>query len=103
LWFEEYRVTEFEQRDEYLEHIMGLPLLTQPQVFGFHPNDDITKDMNETNQVLDLLLLCSSEGSGQAGQSFSPRSNNSSTHHYEKTVALYPFNPKGSMNTVLTQ
>jgi dynein heavy chain len=28
--FEEYRVPEFEQRDEYLEHIMGLPLLTRP-------------------------------------------------------------------------
>jgi dynein heavy chain len=62
-------VPEFDQPDEYLEHIMGLPLLTPPQVFGFHPNADITKDMIETNQVFDSLL-CPSEGGGQAGQSF---------------------------------
>jgi len=31
-------------------------------VFGFHPNADITKDMNETNLMLDSLLLCSAEG-----------------------------------------
>jgi len=34
-------------------------------VFGFHPNADITKDMNETNLLASSLLLCTStEGAG---------------------------------------
>jgi len=38
-------------------------------VFGFHSNADITKDINETNALLDSVLLCSSESGGGQGQS----------------------------------
>lgn len=57
--FPEYQAPALETRDDYLEYIKGLPLFTPPQIFGFHPNADITKDMNETNLILESLLLCS--------------------------------------------
>jgi dynein heavy chain len=41
-----------------------MPVITSPGVFGFHPNADITKDMNETQLLTDSLLTCSSEGGG---------------------------------------
>lgn len=46
---------------EYLDHIQTLPHLIDPTVFGFHSNADITKDINETNLLLDSVLLCSAE------------------------------------------
>jgi dynein heavy chain len=110
--FAEYNIPALDTLEEYLEHIKGLPLLTNPQVFGFHVNADITKDMNETNLILDNLLLCSAEGGGAAGQSFesvlemlvhSIISDFPDEFDYEKAVEAYPFDPKESMNTVLTQ
>ena len=47
---------------DYLNFIRNLPLNSKPEVFGFHPNADITKDINETTLLFDSLLLCSSEG-----------------------------------------
>lgn len=50
--------------EEFLAHIKNtLPLVAPPEVFGFHLNADITKDMNETNMLNDSLLICSSHGS----------------------------------------
>lgn len=49
---------------EYIDHIQTLPHLIHPNVFGFHANADITKDINETNLLLDSVLMCSSEFGG---------------------------------------
>ena len=38
-------------------YINSLPLLAQPEVFGLHDNADITKDLQETNLLLDSLML----------------------------------------------
>lgn len=43
--------------DDYLEFIKKLPVQPRPEVFGFHDNADITKDMNETSLLVDSLLL----------------------------------------------
>ena len=32
-------------RRGYMEYINGLPLISQPEVFGLHENADITKDL----------------------------------------------------------
>jgi len=43
--------------ESYLEFCKNLPLLVKPEVFGMHPNADITKDQNETNSLLGSVLL----------------------------------------------
>lgn len=61
----------YETHEEYLQYIREtLPLITPPDVFGFHANADITKDMNETQQLMNSLLICSSEGGEGGGASF---------------------------------
>jgi len=46
----------------YLTYIRSLPLIPNPEVFGLHENADITKDNQETSQVItanlfDILIL----------------------------------------------
>lgn len=41
----------------YVNYIRSLPICTDPCVFGLHSNADITKDNQETNQLLDGILL----------------------------------------------
>ena len=33
------------------------PIIVKPEVFGLHSNADITKDQNETNLLLNSVLL----------------------------------------------
>lgn len=41
----------------YIDYIRSLPITAEPGVFGFHGNADITKDNQETNQLLNGVLL----------------------------------------------
>ena len=51
----------------YLDYIASLPLTASPEVFGLHENADITKDLKETNLLMDSLLLTQSrDASGEA-------------------------------------
>lgn len=43
--------------DSYLAYIKSLPLNPLPEVFGFHENADITKDKNETNNMIATVML----------------------------------------------
>lgn len=43
--------------EHYLEFIKKLPNQPRPEVFGFHDNATITKDLNETSRLFDSLLL----------------------------------------------
>ena len=81
-------------------------------MFGFHANADITKNINETNLLLDSVLACSSEFGGGEGQSAEdilekliqtilgdfPQS-----YNVPEIIKKYPVEYKESMNTVLTQ
>lgn len=42
---------------EYINYIRSLPICADPCVFGLHSNADITKDNQETNQLLNGVLL----------------------------------------------
>lgn len=48
-WFgpdENFKIPKLATHQEYLDHIQTLPHLIHPNVFGFHSNADITKDIN---------------------------------------------------------
>lgn len=63
-----YKVPDVSSHSEFIEHIRTtLPLVSPPDVFGFHPNADITKDMNETNLITESLLTCNSAGGSSGG------------------------------------
>jgi dynein heavy chain len=47
----------------YLDYINSLPLSTAPAVFGLHDNADIAKDLQESQLLLDSLLLTQSSSS----------------------------------------
>lgn len=52
---------------EYVNYIRSLPICTDPCVFGLHNNADITKDNQETNQLLNgVLLTLPRQTSGEA-------------------------------------
>ena len=42
----------------------GLPLSQTPEVFGMHDNVDISKELQETKQLFDSVLLTQSQGGG---------------------------------------
>jgi dynein heavy chain len=41
-----FKLPKFDGYQEFLDHIQSLPHLIHPNVFGFHSNADITKDIN---------------------------------------------------------
>jgi len=95
-----------------LEAIKALPFNSHPEVFGFHANAEITKDINETNLLLNSLLLCSSEGSSGEGASMEEMLNKlvqtilsdfPAEYDIDAAIKKYPVEYKESMNTVLTQ
>jgi len=95
-----------------LDFIQTLPHIIHPNVFGFHSNADITKDINETNALLESVLLCSSESSGGQGQSQEEILDKliqtilgdfPEQYNIADIMKLYPVEYKESMNTVLTQ
>lgn len=53
-----YRTPTLPTHSDYYEFVKKMPINTSPEVLGFHPNADITKDLNETNLLLDSILLC---------------------------------------------
>ena len=63
------KTVKLDTHQDYLDHIQTLPHLVHPNVFGFHGNADITKDINETNMLLESVLLCSAESGGSKGTS----------------------------------
>jgi dynein heavy chain len=50
----------------YQDYINSLPLSTAPAVFGLHDNADIAKDLQESQLLLDSLLLTQSSSSTPA-------------------------------------
>ncbi|KAH7442335.1 hypothetical protein KP509_03G083100 [Ceratopteris richardii] len=48
--------------EDFLEFIKKLPSQQQPEVFGFHENANITKDLNETSALMASLVLIQPSG-----------------------------------------
>ncbi|CEM36965.1 unnamed protein product, partial [Vitrella brassicaformis CCMP3155] len=65
----EYHPIQATDHEAYLEYIKTLPPITEPEIFGFHANANITKEQNETYALVDALLMTESGGSAAAGKS----------------------------------
>ena len=55
-----YQSLDLPNHKAYLDYIASLPIIASPDVFGLHDNADISKDLKETNLLLDSLLLTQS-------------------------------------------
>lgn len=108
-----YAPTEATTHEEMVRFVRdNLPMETSPEVFGFHPNANITKDMKETNLLLESLLVCSQEGASSASSSSDELLKTliagiikdfPQEFVTEKVLEKYPVTYGDSMNTVLTQ
>ncbi|KXZ48211.1 DHC-9 protein [Gonium pectorale] len=96
----------------YIEYINSLPLIAQPEVFGLHENADITKDLQETNLLLDSLMLTQSREATGGAASFESAVGDVAAEVLERlppnfdieaVERLYPQDYYNSMNTVLAQ
>ncbi|XP_036378537.1 dynein heavy chain 5, axonemal, partial [Megalops cyprinoides] len=52
---------------DYLQHIDTLPLVDSPEVFGLHPNADITYQTNMANETLSTIVNIQPKDSGSGG------------------------------------
>ena len=100
------------KHEDYLTYIKELPLIAGPEAFGLHDNADISKDLKETNELLNSMLLTQSRQGGGAGQSMEETVGavsedilNRIPKNFDiELVALkYPQDYNNSMNTVLVQ
>ncbi|XP_069464857.1 dynein axonemal heavy chain 8 [Ambystoma mexicanum] len=64
-----YKIPICKTIEQYLEIIQSLPAVDTPQVFGLHPNADITYQSNTAAEVLDTITnIQPKEGGGGAGE-----------------------------------
>uniref|UniRef100_A0A3B1K2M2 Dynein axonemal heavy chain 3 n=1 Tax=Astyanax mexicanus TaxID=7994 RepID=A0A3B1K2M2_ASTMX len=98
--------------ESYVEYIRSLPITAEPGVYGLHSNADITKDNQETNQLLDGVLLTLPRQTG--GGAKSPQEvvdelaedimvKLPCDFDLETVMIKYPVMYQESMNTVLRQ
>ncbi|XP_077985364.1 dynein axonemal heavy chain 8-like [Glandiceps talaboti] len=64
-----YTIPRCKTVQEYMEHIMTLPLVDTPEVFGLHTNADITYQSNTAKEIMDTIVnIQPKEGGGGAGE-----------------------------------
>eukprot|EP01022_Parablepharisma_sp_SALTPOND_P023040 TRINITY_DN476_c0_g1_i1.p1 TRINITY_DN476_c0_g1~~TRINITY_DN476_c0_g1_i1.p1 ORF type:complete len:4333 (+),score=667.47 TRINITY_DN476_c0_g1_i1:7842-20840(+) len=99
-------------RKFYEDYVDSFPLNPSPEVYGFHENADITKDIKETNLLLSSILLTQSASTGKLEKTFEETMNEIAENilsdfpkrfDLKKAEEKYPVLYEESMNTVLTQ
>lgn len=101
-------------RFEYVDFIDKLPLTAAPEVFGLHDNATLTKDQNDTNQLLNSIVDTEGGGGGSGGAAGSKEETILSVaaeiaaklpENFDMEFAQlkYPVLWEESMNTVLCQ
>ncbi|MCO5564171.1 hypothetical protein L7F22_017828 [Adiantum nelumboides] len=104
--------------EDFLEFIKKLPPQQQPEIFGFHENANITKDLNETSALLTSLVIIQPSGAEHARSTSSTQTSTEDILHgickdimekipsdfdIEAAQSKYPVTYFESMNTVLCQ
>ena len=108
----DYTIPEYTSYEGYLDIIKSFPLLAKPEVFGLHDNADISKDLQESNLLLESLMLTQSSDSSGGGMSYEETvqsiteeilSKLSPEFDIEIAGQKFPQDYHNSMNTVLVQ
>lgn len=101
--------------EDFVATIEGLPLVAEPEIFGFHDNATISKDTQETNALFATIMLAEGggeQGSGSGGPSTDEAISTTAQEILNKLAdefdlegaqIRYPVTWSESMNTVLCQ
>jgi len=98
--------------DDYVEFIKNLPTTQVPEIFGMHDNVDISRELQETKQLFDNVLLTMGRGEGGGGGKSDDTLYSIATDilgklpksfDLEEGQKKYPVTYSESMNTVLVQ
>ncbi|KAM9416983.1 dynein axonemal heavy chain 5 isoform 1-T1 [Salvelinus alpinus] len=66
-FYKGYTIPKAKNVPDYLLHIDTLPLVDSPEVFGLHPNADITYQTNMANEILSTIINIQPKDSGGGG------------------------------------
>jgi len=108
---ENYLQPEAKTHDDYMAALRAMPQFASPEVFGLHSNAAITKELKETRELFNAILLTQSRsgGGGGGGDSLLSQiaedisSKLPADFDLDAAKALYPVQYLQSMNTVLHQ
>ena len=66
-----YKVDNYESITQYHSYIKMMPEIDTPEIFGLHPNADLTFRVKEVNQLFDTLSNTQPKGGGGGGDGMS--------------------------------
>lgn len=66
-FYKNYKIPDFKTVNEYRAYVDQLPLIDTPEIFGMHPNAELTFNANKAREVLGTILDVQPKDSGGSG------------------------------------